>query len=266
MSALSDAEQKRYQAAYCGLCRTLGLRHGRLSRLALTYDLTFLALLLSSLYEPDEEPGRCRCCIHPCKKHAYVTNSCTEYAADMTIVLTYYKCMDDWQDDKKLSRRLCAALLRKRCEAVKRRWPEQCAAVEDALARLSEIERAKTASPDEAAQCFGHLMEGIFLYRKDRWEEQLRKLGHGLGKYIYLADAAEDLKRDQKRGSYNPLNALSASPRELRPILTMVLSEASEAFEILPLVQDVHLLKNILYSGIWIRYNRSIQKSEKVTP
>jgi len=49
----------------------------------------------------------------------------------------------------------------------------------------------------------------------------------------------------------------------MRPMLTMLLGEASRAFEILPLVQDDHLLKNILYSGIWLKYNRGMQAREE---
>ena len=55
LSDLSQEEQIRYRAAYCGLCHTLGERHGFTSRLSLTYDLTFLTLLLSSPYEPEEK-------------------------------------------------------------------------------------------------------------------------------------------------------------------------------------------------------------------
>ena len=28
-------------------------------------------------------------------------NTVTEYCADMNVILTYYKCMDDWQDEHK---------------------------------------------------------------------------------------------------------------------------------------------------------------------
>jgi hypothetical protein len=88
-------------------------------------------------------------------------------------------------------------------------------------------------------------------------------LGNGLGQYIYLADAMVDLKRDTRRGSYNPLKTLSTTPKEFRNTLTMVLGDASQAFEELPLVQDIHLLRNILYSGIWIKYNQGTQEKEK---
>ncbi len=264
LSDLSEEETRRYRAAYCGLCRTLGERHGVTSRLSLSYDLTFLALLLSSLYEPEETCGECRCVAHPCKKHQYVINECTEYAADMTVALTYYKCLDDWNDEKNVSKKCYASSLKKQYGKVKAAWPEQCELIEACINELSVIEREQPDDPDAAAKCFGRLMEGIFLYRRDRWEEHLRKLGYGLGQYIYLADAAVDLEEDKKKNNYNPLKALSTTPEELRPTLMMVLGDASHAFEMLPLVQDAHLLRNILYSGIWIKYNLGMQNEKKV--
>lgn len=264
LSDLSQEERIRYHAAYCGLCHTLGERHGFTSRLSLNYDLTFLTLLLSSLYEPEEKSGACRCVVHPCKKHSYMINACTEYAADMTVALTYYKCLDDWNDDKNILKKNYASLLKKRYTKVKKDWPEQCKAIETCIDELSSIEKSNVENPNVAANCFGHLMEALFLYRKDHWEEYLRTLGYGLGQYIYLADAAVDLEEDKKHGNYNPLKGLSATPQEMRPTLQMVLGNASRAFEILPLVQDVHLLRNILYSGLWIKYNRKMQKEKKV--
>lgn len=264
MADLSESEQARYRSAYCGLCHTLGSRYGFTARLSLTYDLTFLTLLLSSLYEPEERCGECRCVVHPCKRHSFMINEYTEYAADMTIALTYHKCLDDWEDERKFSRKCYAASLSKSYEKVKHDWPEQCRIIEECLTALSDMETKKLCDPDAAARCFGRLLEGIFLYRKDMWEENLRMLAHGLGQYIYLADAAIDLKYDKKHNNYNPLTGLNASQEELRPMLTMVLGEASRGFEHLPLVQDIHLLRNILYSGLWIKFNRGMQKDRKV--
>ena len=264
LSMLTPEEQMRYRSAYCGLCHALGERHGFASRLSLTYDLTFLTLLLSSLYEPVEGNGSGRCVVHPGKKHLYMLNPCTEYAADMTVALAYYKCLDDWYDDQNIPHRCYASMLKKRYGAVKKAWPEQCRGIEENLRDLSVIEKEKRADPDAASACFGRLMECIFLYRKDHWEEHLRKLAFGLGQYIYLADAAVDLEQDKKRGNYNPLLSLSTGAEDLRPTLMMVLGESSQAFECLPLVQDVQLLRNILYSGLWIKYNRGMQKREKV--
>lgn len=263
MLDLSPEEQTRYRSAYCGLCHTLGTRHGFNSRLSLTYDLTFLILLLTSLYEPEERRDECRCVVHPCKKHAFMTNEITDYAADMTIALTYHKCLDDWEDERKFSRKCYATSLRKNYEKVKLDWPEQCAAIEQGIQELSIMEKNLLCAPDTAAKCFGKLMEAVFLYRKDIWEDSLRMMGNSLGQYIYLADAAIDLPHDKRHNNFNPLKELAASHEDLRPTLTMVLGEASTGFERLPLVQDIHLLRNILYSGLWLKYNQGIQKVKK---
>ena len=263
LADLSEEEKKRYRAAYCGLCHTLGKRYGFWTRMALTYDLTFLSLLLSSLYEPEEAYGNCRCIVHPCKKHCHVSSPCTEYAADMTIALMYYKCLDDWQDDKRLSAWLVAKYLQKKYERVKQLWPEQCNIIEQELTHIAKAEADPEASADDAANSFGRLMAGLFVYKKDMWQKSLECLGYGLGRFIYFADAAIDYKRDKRKGSYNPLLKLEILPENLQPSLKMLMGDASQAFEFLPLVQDAHLLKNILYSGIWINYDRAMRKKRK---
>lgn len=83
-SDLTQEEKARYQAAYCGLCHALGSRYGICLRLALHYDLVFLNLLLSSLYEPEEKSGASRCIVHPYRRHPYAMDAYTDYAADMT--------------------------------------------------------------------------------------------------------------------------------------------------------------------------------------
>ena len=106
-------------------------------------------------------------------------------------------------------------------------------------------------------------MSAIFLFKNDFWAPHLKELGFYLGKYIYLADAAIDYEDDIKSGSYNPLIGLSYSGEEMREMLTILLGNASEAFEYLPLVQDQHLLQNILYSGIWLKYNLAEKQQEE---
>lgn len=263
LADLNEEEKQRYRAAYCGLCHTLGKRHGFLTRLTLTYDLTFLSLLLSSLYEPEEACGNCRCVAHPCKKHCYAINACTEYAADMTIALTYYKCLDDWEDDRSICAWLVAKYLKKKYQKVRKLWPEQCETIESELKAIDQAEKDPAASADEGANGFGRLMAALFLYRKDMWKEPLQRLGYGLGRFVYFADAAIDYKRDVKTGSYNPLLKLETKPENLQPSLKLLLGDASQAFEYLPLVQDAHLLKNILYSGIWMRYDYAMRKKRK---
>lgn len=263
LNELAEYEKDRYQAAYCGLCKTIGKRHGQLARLGLSYDLTYLSMLLSSLYEPEELCSKCRCLIHPCKQRSTCISHCTEYAADMTVALTYHKCWDDWKDDRNLAHYLYAKCLEKHYRRVKENWPRQCEAIERELDVLTKIEQGGSANPDAAANSFGRLMEELFVLKQDEWERPLRTLGYNLGKYIYFADAVLDFEKDKRKGNYNPLNYIERKPEEMRSTLEGFLGKASAAFEYLPLVQDAPLLKNILYSGIWLKYNQGMNKRSK---
>ena len=101
-----------YHAYYCGLCRSLKKCYGMAGQISLSYDMTFLAMLLSGLYEPEETRSRERCVAHPLSRHMAIENIFTEYAADMNVLLTMYKCEDDWQDEKKFGRHLYGSVLK----------------------------------------------------------------------------------------------------------------------------------------------------------
>lgn len=258
-ASLTPEQLARYKNCYCGLCRALRLRHGRLSRMTLTYDMTFLVLLLEAMYEPETESGEERCFLHPAKKHAYTSSAVTDYAADMNLVLAYQNCLDDWLDERRLLSRAEAAAMRAQYERCRERYPDKCAFIEARLAELAEIERRGETNPDMGAKCFGELMGELFvIYPEDAvWSPRLRRFGAELGEFIYIMDAVLDLEADKKRGSYNAVAAFAEgkTPGELREVLTMLIGECTELFELLPIVQDAELMRNILYSGVWTRYN-----------
>ncbi|MBQ8554385.1 MAG: hypothetical protein IJ438_00795 [Clostridia bacterium] len=263
---LSETDTARYRAHYCGLCRSLGKRHGAAGQLALTFDLTYLTIFLASLYEPEEATGQSRCVPHPMKEHPWATSSITDYAADMTIALTWHKCRDDWQDDRNIAARGYAALLKGRYDAVKAQWPRQCSAIEKSLAELGQIEKHRDPSPDAAANCFGRLMAALFVMQEDYWSGALYQFGASLGRYIYMLDAVCDYDKDRRSGSYNPVILMEKRPEDMRDTLELLLGDASIAFEKLPLIQDEVILRNILYSGVWQGYNEYLQKKEKDKP
>lgn len=263
LTDLSEEDKQRYRSFYCGLCHALGERHGQLSRMALTFDLTFLTVFLSSLYEPEERSGSGRCAPHPLKEHAWRASSITDYAADMTIALTYHKCLDDWQDDRSLPAKACASVLKKRYGAVKEQWPRQCKAIEQAMAEQAAIEARRDETPDAAPNCFGRLMAALFVMEEDFWAGALSAFGYSLGRFIYMMDAVCDAEKDRKSGSYNPVVLMDRRPEDMRETLENLLGDASVAFERLPLVQDEAILRNVLYSGLWQGYDEHLRKLEK---
>ena len=253
---LDRLQKKRYSAVYCGICRQLRSGSDHLARLGLSYDMAFLALLLMSLYEPEETGGSHACALHPFR--AYTENEFICYAADMNIALGYYKCMDDYRDEGKKSARLAANIFAKQLPRITGTYPRQCRAIADCIDALSRLEAENCPNPDTVAGCFGQLMGELLVYKEDRWANTLRQMGMALGRFIYLADAAADYRHDKKKKQYNPFIAMGMEedPVAWEQYLVLALGRCTEHYESLPLVQDKKILDNILYSGIWLEYRR----------
>lgn len=264
LQELSKEDQRRYSAVYCGICRQIRERSGQLSRLALSYDMVFLAVLLMSLYEPEETSGPNACILHPIRHRPWADSEYIRYAADMNVALAYYNCLDDWEDEGKLSARAAAGVLGTHYPRLKERYPRQCAAIEECIRSLSRLEKENCPNPDEAAGCFGHLMEALLVYHDDLWQDTLGRLGFHLGRFIYLADAAADYEKDKKQGKYNPFLAASLdNPKVWEEALVLALGSCTYEYEKLPLVQDKALLDNILYSGVWAGLHGKKKKEKK---
>lgn len=255
-----------YQSYYCGLCKSLKERYGKTGQMTLSYDMTFLALLLTSLYEPETKSGYRRCVAHPVEKHLYRQNEFTDYAADMNLLLSYEKCLDDWNDEHKTKKRLMAMLLKNGQEKVCQRYPGKIDKICACMDKIHELEKANSSNIDEIAGVFGQIMAEIFVYRQDEWEETLRRMGFFFGKFIYLMDAYEDIEADLKQGTYNPFKKIYECDdfeEQAGQVLLMMMAECSKAYERLPIVENTQILRNILYSGVWSRYDQVKQKRKE---
>lgn len=265
MRELTKEQQRRYGAVYCGICRRIREQSGQLARLGLSYDMAFLAVLLMSLYEPEELGGKNSCALHPITRRDWIDNDFVRYAADMNVALAYYNCLDDWQDDGKRSAKWLAESYKKHLPDIEERWPRQCRAIRDSLTALSDLEKAACPNPDEPAGAFGELMGELLVVREDLWSETLRKMGNALGRFIYLLDAELDYDKDQRKGKYNPFLAKGEAKDWARweDYLVLTMGRCTSEFEKLPLVQDKALLDNILYSGVWVNYRRKRKEEER---
>ena len=251
---LDKAQKQRYGAIYCGICRQIRERSSQTARLSLSYDMAFLALLLMSLYEPEEVSGKKACGLHPLKPRPWVDNPYIRYAADMNVALAYYKALDDVQDDGSKTAKMAASVLGKSLPEIEAQYPRQCKAMADCIARLSWLEKENCQNPDLPAACFGQLMGELLVYEEDLWSPTLRQMGISLGRFIYLLDAAVDFRKDKKKGKYNPFPEEDLLLWEQHLVLDM--ARCTQYFEALPLVQDKQLLNCILYSGVWMEFER----------
>lgn len=248
-----------YRSFYCGLCRNLKRRYGRMAQMMLNYDLTFLALLLTGLYEPETRLEEHRCIPHPVTRHRMADNEAVSYAADMCVLLAYQKLRDDWEDEKKQTRRAAAAVLHSSYKRISEKYPRQREAVEENVRLLHEAEHQDRHDIDYVAGLTGHFLAEVFVWKEDEWQDELRQMGFFMGKFIYLMDALEDIGKDKKYGSYNLFSEYGdvwspAAEKEIQGILMDMMTAAARAFERLPILENAEIIRNILYSGVWCKY------------
>lgn len=256
---LKMREMEEYRSYYCGLCRELKQCYGRKGQLSLSYDLTFLVILLAGLYEPEEIAERQRCMVHPLRKHTVRKNALFSYAADMTILLSWYKCRDDIADEKSFVRVCYGKSLDKAVCKIKKQYIRQAEAVEKYIRELSELERMNSYDIDSLSSCFGHLLEEIFVMKEDEWQMGLRRMGFYMGKFIYILDCYDDLKHDREKKCFNAFmekEKTSGFDDYVKQLLMMAAAEFAKEFEKLPVLKNAGVLRNIIYSGVWIRYEQ----------
>jgi len=262
---LKFKEYYSYKGYYCGLCKRLKTKFGNKSRLTLNYDITFLILLLSSLYEPNNKIYNERCIVHPGKKQLVIQNEITDYAASLNVILSYYNLMDNWKDDRDYKSLAAALVLESKFKKSNSELNEISETIKARLKNISKLEKDDTGDIDAVSNEFGYLMEEMFLYKKDNWEQSLRRIGFYLGKYIYFIDAYEDMKKDEENKSYNPFNKLNIENKEeyAKNLLMLNLSLLSNEIEKLPLVQDKGIIDNIIYSGMLNKLDKKENTDER---
>lgn len=260
---LKIREMEEYRMYYCSLCRTLKEISGVKGQLSLSYDMTFLAVLLSGLYEPEETKECRRCMIRPFEKHTIIRNELISYVADMTLLLTWYKCRDDALDENSMGKAFYAQWIHKKVREISCRHIRQAEAVDKYMQELSTLEKERNCDIDRLSGCFGHLLGEIFAMKEDEWQNGLWRLGFYIGKFIYILDGYDDLERDRKKHCFNPfIDKADDSDFDeyVKCLLMMAATELAKEFEKLPVLKNAGILRNIIYSGIWTRYEQVREK------
>ena len=265
---LSEESKKAYQAYYCGLCRRLKSNCGTKGQMLLDYDMTFLVVLLTGLYEFEHQESEITCALHPTKKRTVWINEATDYAADMNLVLAYHNLLDDWKVDKSYGKKALAHMLEKDYAQVADKYPRQVKALEEYMQKTAEVEARGETNLDAVAGLTGEMVGEIFSWKDDEWKDELRTLGFYMGKFIYIMDAYEDYDSDRAKRKYNPLLSLGQNGDQdldtlCRLLLTSMMAECAKSFERLPILLHADILRNVLYSGVWYKYEYLQLKKKK---
>lgn len=259
---LTEDEYDIFCSYYCGVCKATGKRASQLSRMGLSYDITFLALVLESLSEVDPEIKMENCIVHPIKKRSCVKESgALDYAAEVGVILEYLKLADDLHDDKSVKAAAGMMLMHRGYKRSAKQNIQSHELIKKQLKRLSEYEKNGCDSIDETADAFAKILECLFApeFIEDRKITRILSwMGYNLGRWIYILDAYNDMERDFKDKSYNPLLAGGETPEQVKTnrkqetelALTFTLENIASAFELLDFKRNESLIGKIIYTGL----------------
>lgn len=252
-------ELEEYKAVYCGLCRTMGKRHGFLARFALNYDFTFLALVLAGETEP-WSMRRCRCPAHPFRKrNMCVSAASLELAADESLILSWQKLRDDVRDNgffRGLPARLAALILKPAYRRASAARPEFDRRTAECLEELHILEDERCPSLDRPADAFARILQAAAPETGGECRDRaLRQMLYHIGRWIYLTDAWDDLTEDVKTGAYNPIDArYQGAGTEHREDIALTLLHsrnlAGAAYELAKTGRWDGIVSNIIYLGL----------------
>lgn len=265
-----------YKATYCGLCRTMGKCTGCASKMTLSYDFVFFALVRMALLKAKGDVKRRRCVLHPFKKRLMLEiNPTLEYTAKASVILTRVKLKDNINDSRGFSRFLAkiagvVSIFFKKTDKNLLPLRDKIQACFD---ELLDLERDGCDSIDMVANTSGELIGHVAAFGLDESAAKVAyEIGFHLGKWVYVIDACDDLERDVKKGSYNVLkyafgNELTPADKGLlKNAMLLELDSMSKSVELIDFYEhrDVEaIVKNIIYDGLVQETDRVLGKKTK---
>lgn len=272
---LKIAEFDAYKAVYCGLCKHLGRSFGPFSRLTLSYDFTFLAMLSMGLSKEEPSWSRQRCFVNPLKKKAcFFPCDGLSFAADSAMIMLYHKVRDNMADDgikgKILGWLVLPFVSRARKKAMVNH-PQVDTILSETMLRQQALESARCASVDEASEPTAVFLARLFEMQSQEETSRriLYRLGYLTGRYVYLCDALDDIEADLKKGRYNPFilseQLDSQNPQRIAQVrqqaigsLYLTIAEACKAIDLLEFSRFGPILSNIVHLGMKNSVNQII--------
>ena len=260
-----------YRAHYCGACKAMGKAFGQAPRMTVNYDQAFLSLFLHDYHDVKSELQTSGCAFHPFRKMAVLRRSpLADQINAANILLAYYKAKDDIADGGGLKKKTAAFLLRRAYKKAKKLLPGAEEILRLRYARLSVLEKQNCPRPDEAADCFASILrdladrlgEGAARHADPEKREALREFFYHLGRWVYFADALDDLEEDRKARRYNPFLAafagafadrktfIAANEEDLNLYFYGSVKQMSQNLSKFKFRMSENLLQNVVFYGI----------------
>ena len=264
-----------YRAFYCGLCHQIGKCQGQCMRLAVNYDVTFLAILLSGLSREELPYAKKACILNPFKKKMVVDETPTmRNMAYLNALLVDFKCRDDIADGGKKGKRALRRLIKRKVRRASVQLPEVAETLDRAYEEQCKVESTKPDSWHVAADPFAEAVRKIMqTLSGEYYIGELGMIGYLLGQYVYLLDAIDDYDADIKKKQYNPLYLRYAAPskaklmedhrQEIEREVTQLIALVKDNYQRVPIFSTEGIVTNTLWMGLNARYQQVIKENEK---
>jgi len=260
-----------FKAIYCGLCKQLSHVFGPFASFTLSYDFTFMATVSLAMKETCGGFKKCACAANPLKKKACAV-PCDDltYCASAAMLMLYYKLKDDITDER-LLKKLRSVLLFPFAALARKLYPDADCILNEMMQKQAALEKDGCTSVDRAADPTAAALSRLCaVFSEDKTQQAvLSHFGYLIGRYVYFADAFDDLEKDEKQKSYNPFLAaypqLSVQQRRERAseVLNLTVGEIAPAYELLEIRRYKPILDNIVYNGFHDAIRSILQKKEK---
>ena len=253
-------DQALYQAMYCGVCKGIGAVCGHAARIGLSYDVTFLSVLLHNIAGVDVEVKKSHCLTHCIRvKQMAEVDELTRALGAFNTELVYYKCIDDIADgDKGGAKKL---LFTKGHKRVQKKYPAIYQLTRRNMEKQQAIEKEGVCSVDRAADATATMLAELSAeLLKEKATEDTYALFYHLGKWIYMIDALDDYDKDKKKGAYNPFlmeygeesrcSLLSNRGKDVAFFFQTTFCEIAERLRNIPMAFNRDLIDNVLLRGL----------------
>ena len=277
-STMSASDFVLYRSFYCGMCCETGRAYGQLPRFTTNYDFAFLSALLHDYGQANVVIEERPCVLNPKKKAILQSNELLKRLAAANIILCYSKADDGVVDGDGLKYRALRRLLKKPCKKAQAICPEVWERVKRSVKEQTSVEKNNIASIDRAADPFASLMRDLpELILGVQTDDNPKSLCYNVGKFVYLADALDDIADDRKRKRYNPFLAaigdfttraqfIEANREQLEYIFNAVCGRAEDCFSRMRFTQSYSLLRNIVFGGMRAKVQELLNSTKKLKP
>lgn len=269
---LKVKEYEAYKSVYCGLCKQLGRDYGFLTRLILSYDCTFYAILLMSLKRSciGFSDGRCKfnplkkCKFADCKDNAY------SKASALSVISAYYKVVDDIDDSgffKRIALKIAKPFFGRRQKKAARRFPEIEIIVSEMMKNQKAAENDELVTIDKAANPTAKMISDLAALEggNDLQKRVLSEFGYQIGRWVYLIDAADDYEKDKKSGNFNPFIKADINDKDyINSVLSQSLARAYDAYNLLDIIDFKPIIDNMMLYGFPNKQNAVLNNQQEV--